>query len=99
MHLCNIVDVDGDAGKRITGHAQERVHDDAVGALGDVGGVGDGVVAADDEDGEDVDDGEGGLLLGDELFRGLEGEGFGGDIGGDAGGKGAFRVGGTGLFC
>lgn len=99
VHLGNIVDVDSNAKERLVASmAKERAHQQAISALGDVGNISDGVIATNDEDGEDVDDVEGGLLFGDELLGGLESKGLGGFIGEKAGGKGALGAGGASLL-
>lgn len=96
VHLRDIVNVDGNAKERLVASmAKERAHQQAISALGDVGNISDGVIATNDEDGEDVDDIEGGLLFGDELLGSLESKGLGGFIGEEAGGKGALSASGT----
>lgn len=99
VHVGDIVNVDGNAKERLVASmTKERTHHQAIGALGDVGNISDGVIAANDEDGEDVDNVEGGLLFGDEFFGSLESKGLGGFVGEDAGSKGALGASGASLL-
>ena len=66
-----------------------------VGSFGEAGGGGDGFVAAEHDDGECVDDVEGGCVGGEPLFGGGEGAGF---RGGGPVGEGAFCGGAAGVF-
>lgn len=75
--------------------AKKRAHHQAISALGNVGNISDRVIATNDEDGEDVDNVEGGLLFGDELLGSLERKSLGGFVGEDAGGKGALGASGA----
>lgn len=99
VHLGNVVDVDAGSGKRVvTRIAENRTHEETVGSFGDGGCFGDGVVAAENEDGEDVDDVEGGFFGTHKVLACLVGEGFGGRVGGEVVGEWTFSLDGMCVF-